>query len=122
MLPILLIAGYIAAPVLLISGWLRWHNKPHGHDLAAKMSLVGFSIATGSALLAIGSIGWATAGGGLPFHDERLMRIFAAGLLISLAGLVTSLAGLARANPLRWHAPALCSTMAILWLMWTAME
>ncbi len=121
MLPVLLIAGYIAAPVLLISGWLRWRNKPHGPGFAAKLSLVGFSIGTASALLALGSIGWA-AGRGFRHYDPALMRIFAAGLLISVAGLLTSLGGLAGRNPLRWHAPALCLTMATLWLMWAAME
>jgi hypothetical protein len=120
--PVPLIAGYIAAPVLLISGWLRWHNKPHEPGFAAKLSLVGFSIGTASALLALGSIGWATACGEFGYYDPALMRIFAAGLMISVAGLLTSLGGLVRANPLRWHAPALCLTMATLWLMWAAME
>jgi hypothetical protein len=114
----LAIAAYLAAPVLLITGWIRWARRSQARQVFPALALAGFIVGSASALLALGAVIYAWSIGGFPYYDPRLMRIYGAGLLLSLAGLVASLAGLARSSPLRWHAPALSLAMLLLWFLW----
>ena len=119
---VLAIAAYIAAPILLITGWIRWARHPQPRDIIPVLALAGFIVATASALLALGGVLYGLAIGGFPYYDPRLLRIYGVGLLLSLAGLIASLLGLARTSPLRWHAPALFLAMLVLWLLWMQAE
>lgn len=118
MLFALAIAAYVAAPVLFITGWIRWARHPQPRDIVPVLALAGFVVGSASALLALGGVLYGLAIGGFPYYDPRLLRIYGAGLLLSLAGLIVGLLGLARPSPLRWHAPVLSLAMLVLWLLW----
>ncbi len=119
---VLAVAAYAAAPILLITGWVRWARRPQQTTPFSAVALAGFSMGTTSALLALGGSIYAHAIGGFPYYDPRLMCIYACGLLLSLAALVFSLIGLARPSPLRWHAPALSLSMLVIWMLAVASE
>lgn len=114
----LAIATYIAAPVLLITGWTRWARLPQPRDIIPMLALAGFIVGSASALLALGAVIYAWSIGGFPYYDPRLLRIYGVGLQLSLAGLIVGLLGLARPSSLRWHAPILSLAMIVLWLLW----
>jgi len=119
---ILLIAAYVDVPVMLVWGWRRWSRRPRQKNPFATISFISFSIGTASTLLLIVTILWSLLRGGFPYYDPVLMRIFAVGLLLSLLALLISLGGLWKANPLRWHAPALCLGMLFIWAIWISGE
>jgi hypothetical protein len=79
--------------------------------------LIGFSLATASALLAISSVIYSKMIGGYPYYDPRLLKIYACGLLLSLAGILFAIGGVWRAGPVRWHAPACGLAMLFFWAM-----
>jgi hypothetical protein len=100
----LFLAAFIASPILLVHGWRRWARREQPRTLPARLSLAGFSLATASALLAVGSFAYSTAIGGFPFYDPRLLSIFFAGGVLSLLAILFAVGGLFRPGPLRWHA------------------
>ena len=80
-------------------------------------SLVGFSLASFSAALEIGSGTYAQfRDGGLPFNDPTPLRIYFFGFWSALLGLVCSLIGLVERTPLRFKAPALSIALILLWI------
>src|SRR5438477_12901352 len=85
---------YAGLPALLIWGWVRWFKRTQPRTLSSILSLVGLSLATASALLAIPSTVYAHAIGGFPYYDPRLLRIYRWGGLLSLSGIVFGFAGL----------------------------
>jgi hypothetical protein len=110
------VVGYLAAPVLLIWGWLRWLKQPMLRTAPSILSLVGFVLATVSGLLAVSTIAYAQIHY-FPFYDPMLLRIFRWGALLSASGLVFGLAGVWRPSPLRWHAAAYGFAMLTFWIV-----
>jgi hypothetical protein len=89
--------------------------------LGVIFSLIGFSIATASAALEVGSGTYAQfRDGGFPFNDPALLRIYFIGFWLALLGLVCSLVGVSKRSPLRFKAPALSIVLLLLWV-WQAM-
>lgn len=107
---------YVGIPVAVVVGWVRFARmKTPPRTLFSPLSLIGFSLATLSALLAFGSLIYARAIGGFPFYDPRLLRIYRWGFLLSLGGVLTGAAGCWRRSPLRWYAPTCALGMLIFW-------
>lgn len=77
-------------------------------------SLLGFSFASLSALLQIGSGIYAQFIGGFPFMDPTLRSIYGGTMLLALLGMVIGLCGVASKSPLRWKAPALSFVLLLL--------
>lgn len=109
------IAVYIALPVVLVWGWVRWVKRTQRLTVSVVLSLIGFTFATLSCLLAISSVLYGYANGCFAYYDPRLLRIFRCGLLLSLAGLGFGISGVWRPSPLRWHAPASATRMLLFW-------
>jgi len=107
----------IALPAGMIWGWVLWARRTQPRSLSSVLSLVGFTLATASGLLAISSLLYAHAIGGFPFYDPLLLTIYRWGGLLSLAGIVFAISGAWRPSPLRWHAPACAVGMLIFWFI-----
>src|SRR3979490_2763825 len=92
--PILFVIGaYIALPVGMISGWVRWAKRAQPRTLSSILSLVGFTLATASGLLAISTMMYTRAIGGFRYYDPLLLRIYGWGGLLSIAGIVSAISG-----------------------------
>src|SRR5580704_12786984 len=111
----LIIGGYVAAPALLIWGWVRWTQRPKPRSLRSILSLAGFVFATASSLLAVLATMYAVSIGGFPFYDPRLLQIFRWGILLSLIALALGISGAWRASSLRWHAPVCGVAILMFW-------
>ncbi len=59
MIVILSVAMYLVPPLLVVWGWIRWAAQPRLRTLASNSSLLGFILATASAVLAVSSIAYA---------------------------------------------------------------
>jgi hypothetical protein len=70
---------YVGLPVLMFWGWVRWFRRTQPRTLPSILSLIGFTLATASGLLAVSSVLYAHARGGFPYYDPLLMRIYAWG-------------------------------------------
>jgi len=66
--------------------------------LTDAVALLGFILASASALLAVSAMAYSLMRGGFPFYDPLLMRIFGVGGLLSLGGLVFGVGGAWRAK------------------------
>lgn len=106
---------YVALPVAILSGWIHWAKQPKSLTPFSVLSMVGFFLATCSALLAIGGLLYAHAIGGFPFYDPRLMRLYRWGGRLSLAGIALGIIGCFRRNTLRWYAPICSVGVLIFW-------
>src|SRR6266849_6435770 len=113
---ILFAVAYLAAPVLLIWGWLRWIKLPILRSTPSILSLIGFVLATVSGLIAASTLAYAQIHR-FPFYDPLLLRIFRLGALLSTGGLAFGLAGVWRPSSLRWHAPASGFAMLTFWIV-----
>jgi len=113
---ILFLAGYVLSPVMLTWGWVRWFRQPKLQTVTAILSLLGFILASASALLAVSAMAYSLMRGGFPFYDPLLMRIFGVGGLLSLGGLVFGVGGAWRASSLRWHAPVSAIATLAFWI------
>jgi hypothetical protein len=114
---ILIALGYFAAPVMLIWGWVRWVRRPKLKTVPSILSLIGFSLATASALLAVSSAGYAQTIHGFRFYDPRLLRIIRWGCLLSIVGIFFGVSGAWRPSSLRWHAPACALGTLAFWII-----
>lgn len=112
---------YIVVPVGLIWGWVRWSRRPYPRNLPSILSLIGFTLATASALWAFSSLLYAHEIGGFLYGDPRLYRIYRCGTLLSLSGVVASVGGLWRPSSLRWFA-SVCSLGTFLFWYAAAMS
>jgi hypothetical protein len=119
---ILIAIGYLASPIVLIWGWMRWVKLPKPRTLTSILSLIGLILATASALLAVSLIAHAVVLGGFPYYDPRAMRIYRWGMLLSLAAIVFGIGGIWRPSSLRWHAPVSGICMLIFWIVATEFE
>jgi hypothetical protein len=111
------IAGFLAAPVSLIWGWVRWANRSTKTGNAAILSFAGLLFATTSALLAGGAILYSFWIGGFPYYDPRLLKIYFFGIVLSLPAITLSALGAARKNLLRWHALGSSAGIFLFWFM-----
>jgi|SRR2546428_3974851 len=118
---ILGISMYIAMPVVLVWGWVRWSKCTQPRTVFSTLSLIGFTLATASGLLAIFTIFYAFAIG-FRYYDPPLLRIYRWGLLLSLSGFLFAISGVWRSNPLRWHAPAGAVGMFLFWFVAASSE
>jgi hypothetical protein len=112
---ILDVFGYLLSPVMLIWGWTRWVSHSKLRTVPATLSLVGFILATASALLAVSAIVYAHVIRSFPYYDPLLMKIFGIGALLSLGGLALGIGGIWRTSPLRWHAPVSAVATLAFW-------
>ena len=108
---VLIFLGFVVGPVNLIWGWVVWIRSPRSKTVPSVLSWIGFVFATGSALLAIGTVICAQIIH-FGFYDPRLTRLMGLGSLLSAIGLLFALCGVWRRNPLRWH--SLLATLATL--------
>jgi len=113
------IATTILVPVLLMWGWVRWakdkdKNPP---SRSSTFSLLGFSLATASAALALATHLYARYVHNFALHDPALPKIYAVGCLLSVAGIAFAVAGSGRSNPVRWLAPLCAFGTLIFWLL-----
>jgi hypothetical protein len=106
---------YIALPAVITWGWVRWWKRTQPRTPFSILSLIGFTLATASGLLAISAMLYARAVGGFPFYDPLLLRIYRWGALLSLSGIVFAVIGVWRPSPLRWHAPACAIGTLLFW-------
>ena len=102
------ILAFVITPLMMVWGWIRWARREKRWTILSTLSLSGFALATGSAVLAVATSIYGQATGGFEFFDPRLMRIYALGALLSALGAILALAGIWRFNTLRWHA-LICS-------------
>jgi hypothetical protein len=100
----ILISIFVATPLVMIWGWIRWARREKKWTALSVFSLAGFALATGSALLAIALSIYGHLIGGFDFYDPRLMRFYAWGALLSASALILAVSGVWRLNSLRWHA------------------
>jgi hypothetical protein len=113
----IVVAVTFIVPALLIWGWLRWSQNDDPVSRSSNFSLVGFSLATASAALALGTHLYARFIRNLPPEDPTLIRIYACGCLLSLAGIIFAVAGTGRPNPVRWLAPLCAFGTLVFWLL-----
>jgi hypothetical protein len=116
-LVIYLLVIYVVLPSMMIWGWIRWTTHDKQRTVFSILSLIGFFLATSSALLAISSTLYANVIGGFPFYDPLLLRIYAWGALISAAGIVFASIGVWRQSLLRWHA-LICAVGTLIFGLW----
>jgi hypothetical protein len=109
------IAVYVVLPAAIIGGWIRWVRRRAPETRFSLVSLVGFSLSTCSALLALISLIYAHAIGGFPYYDPRLLRFYRWGGVLSDAGLILGIIGCWRRNSLRWYAPLCALGMSLFW-------
>lgn len=105
-----------AVPSLVIWGWARWLKRTP-HTPISRPSLIGFSLATASVLLAVFTFLAATLGPGFGYYDPLLLTIYQIGLLLSLGGLIFGICGIGRSGPVRWHAPVCSIGMLLFWFL-----
>jgi hypothetical protein len=117
------IADRVFVAVVLggLAAWVAWgfvawvRNRPVRLSPAPVCSLAGFTFASLSAALEIGSGLYAQFTDGFPFNDPTLLRIYGLGLLTALLGLIFALFGATSENPLRWKASGLSVVLLLLW-------
>jgi uncharacterized BrkB/YihY/UPF0761 family membrane protein len=100
----------------MIWGWTRWMKRREPRTVFSTLSLIGFTLASISALLAISAMLYARAGGGFSFYDPSLMKIYRSGALLSVTAMVFAIIGLWRPSSLRWHAPVCAAGTLVFWL------
>jgi len=92
--------AYVAVPISLISGWIRWPRWRTQWSGLPAVSSIGFLTGSAPVLLALAAL----AHGRWEYYDPRLLKIYGLGMLISMAGLVFSFIGCFRRSHLRWQA------------------
>ena len=112
---------YVIAPVVLVWGWARWAQRPKLRTVSSALSLLGFILASTSALLAVSAIVYARIHG-FRFYDRLLLRIMAVGVVLSLGGFVLGISGVWKVSSLRWHTPVSALAMLAFWLLAASRE
>jgi uncharacterized BrkB/YihY/UPF0761 family membrane protein len=107
---------YVALPGVMIWGWTRWMKRGEPRTAFSTLSLIGFTLASISGLLAISAMLYARAAGGFSFYDPSLMKIYRWGALLSVTAMVFAIIGLWRPSSLRWHAPVCAAGTLVFWL------
>lgn len=105
----------------MIGGWVRWQSEPKLRTVPSILSLVGFVLASASAVFAVSTIVVAQFHH-FPYYDPPLLRIFRWGTFLSLGGIVFGVSGAWRRSSLRWHAPVSATGMLASWFLTASME
>ena len=92
----------VGVPLLLLVGWTRWARGEKPDTFVAFMALTSLSLATASALLAMGTTLVAFTIGGLPYHTGFLILIEACGGFLSLLGALFGIGGVWKPSSVRW--------------------
>jgi hypothetical protein len=100
-------------------GWARWIMEREGSYWP---SLTGFGLASVSILMAFCAGLYAEIVGGFRHYDPKLLRIFGAGMALSVIGLGFSIMGLRQRNPVQWHAVGCSLGMIAFWFLSAMME
>jgi len=116
MTAILIVLGYIVAPISLAWGWSMWAVQPKLRTVTSILSLTGLVFATASAMLAVATVVCAQIHK-FPYYDPLLLRIFRWGIVLSLAGIFFAICGLWRKSSTRWHAPLSGVATLAFWIM-----
>ena len=111
------VAITLTIPVLLLWGWLRLSQQHAPRSRSATFSLLGFSLATASAGVAIGTHLYARFVSSFPAHDPTLTKIYLCGCFLSLAGIVFAVAGSGAPGAVRWLAPVCAFGTFVFWLL-----
>ncbi|HWY07449.1 MAG TPA: hypothetical protein VNY24_11365 [Candidatus Acidoferrales bacterium] len=114
---ILTAIGFLASPIMLAWGWIRFAKLPRLGTVGSVLSLIGLILATASAALAVSSVGYAVVIRGFPYYDPRLMRIFRWGVFLSLGGIVLGTGGIGKRTSPRWHVPVSGACMLVFWIV-----
>src|ERR1700676_1260066 len=109
------VAIYLGLPAAIVSGWVHWVRRRPQFTVTSTLSLIGFTLATASGLLAVSSVRYALARHGFQYYDPILLRIFRWGGLLSLSGILFGVCGTWRPSPLRWYAPGCAAGMLLFW-------
>ena len=116
----LVILGCFVAPVILVWGWIRWIRRPKQRTVTSIASLIGFLLASASAVLAVASVA-DTYIHGFDYIDPLWLKVYRTAARLSLAGLVFSLGGVWRPNALRWHSPVSAIGTLAFWFAWVTL-
>jgi len=111
------VGAVFIVPALLVWGWVRWSRNNDPRTTSSTLSLLGLSFATASVLLALFTHLYARFVRSFPFHDPALMKIYAAGCLLSSLGILFAIGGSGRKGPVRWIAPACAFGTLLFWLI-----
>jgi hypothetical protein len=111
------VAVTLTIPALLLWGWLRLSQEHTPRSRSATFSLFGFSLATASAAVAIGTHLYARFVSSFPPHDPTLTKIYLCGCFLSLAGIVFAVAGSGAPGAVRWLAPVCAFGTFVFWLL-----
>jgi len=103
-------------------GWVRWTRRPKSKTVPSILSLMGFALATASALLGASTMLYVLAVGGFRYYDPMLLRVYRWGALLSLLAIVSAVIGVWGPSPLRWHAPVSALGTLALWIVAAAGE
>jgi hypothetical protein len=110
--------AYIIGPISLAWGWIRWTIRPKLWSVPAIVSMTAFVIASISAAIGLGTIGYAFLGG-FERHYDSFYRVIALGGATSLAGILLALCGIWRKSPLRWFALTGAAGTLAFWIVAT---
>jgi hypothetical protein len=111
------VAITVTMPLLLLWGWLRLSQDQTPRSRPATFSLLGFSLSTASAAVAIGTHLYARFVSSFALHDPTLMKIYLCGCLLSLVGIVFGVAGSGAPGAVRWLAPVCAFGTFVFWLL-----
>ena len=117
LIALLVVLGYLVAPVSLVWGWMRWiKRRPRQLTIPSSLSLAGFILASASAAFALWTIAYGS-GGRFESDYPLFYRDVAWGVDLSLGGFVFGIGGIWRENSLRWFAPAGTIGMLAFWIV-----
>jgi hypothetical protein len=105
----------IAIAFVLVSGWFDWARQPRRRDAFSLLALMGYSLATASLLIAVGSLVYARRIGGFAQDHPLWIRLIRLGLALSFGGLIFAFVGLWRRSALRCYALALSLGTLFFW-------
>lgn len=120
-LPFIAVVILLSFPLVMIWGWVRWARRKNTTSLFSILSLIGFVLATLSESVAILTVIYGLIKP-FAFYDPTLMRIYAAGALLSLVGLILAIVGVWRPSSLRWLALGCAVGTLLFWFVQAANE
>lgn len=114
---LLAVGTALVIPALILWGWVRYLRDHAPRTRASTLSMLGLSFSTLSALLALSTHLYARFVRNFPLHDPTLLRIYAAGCLLSSLGIAFGVGGAGHKGPLRWLSPVTAFGTLLFWLL-----